>query len=180
MEEFMKTKVLDFYLIDSISDRVYNILKEKSYRFFLDETFPVDPETFKEEIHDPEFIKRFNPQKGLQVKRIEPQGEHYVAVTNILLMKFTIAWDVLYRFEGPIEEWWIENSNYLKEMTGYCIYERTPEGHCHYYSITVKAEPTDMLAGLGEMIVPTLERMTKENTQTMMKNVRKYYEAKLS
>ena len=174
MEEYMKEKFLDYYLID-LSSHVYDILKEKSYRFVLEETFPVDPEFFKQQIHDPAFIMRFNPEKGLKVERIAPQCERYISVSNLLLLKFTIAWDTHYRFEGPVEEWWVDNSSYIKTMTGFCIYERTPEGHCHYYSITVIVEPSEKLAAFGDMIIPTLERMTKENTKTMMKNIKKYY-----
>jgi hypothetical protein len=182
MEEFMKTKVLDFYLVDNLSDHVYKILKEKSYRYLIEEIFPVDPEAFKKIIHRPEFIMQTNPQKGLKVERIHPEGEdlhpegeRYVATLMLLLMKMIISWDVHYRFEGPIEEWWIVNSNYTKTMNGYCIYERTPEGHCHYYSITHKVEVSDKLAGLGELILPALEKMTKENALTMMQNIKKYF-----
>ena len=180
MEEYVKTKVLDYYLIDSLSSHVYNILKEKSYRFLLEETFPVDPEFFKQQIHDPEFIMRFNPEKGLKVERIEPEDgsppfERYTSVTSLLLLKFTIAWDTHYRFEGPIEEWWVDNSKYVKAMTGFCIYEPTPEGYCHYYSITVNVEPSEIIAGFGDMVITTLERMTKDNTKIMMKNIKKYY-----
>jgi len=177
MEEYMKTKVLDYYLIDSLSSHVYNILKEKSYRFLLEETFPVEPEFFKQQIHDPEFIMRFNPEKGLKVERIEPQVERYTAVTNLLLLKLTISWDMHYRFEGPIEEWWVENSSYIQSMTGFCIYEQVPEG-CHYRSITVNVEPSSTLAAFGDMIIPTLERMSRDNTRIMMKNIKKYYAEK--
>lgn len=179
MEEYTKRKVLEFYLIDSLSTHVYNILKEKSYRFVLDETFSVSPEQFMKEIHDPAFIVRFNPQKGMNVEKLGPNGERYLAVANMILFKLNIAWDVYYRFEGLIEEWWIENSNYLDSMTGYCIYERVPEG-CHYYSITVKVKPSEKLAAIGDMIIPTLEKMTKENTHTMMLNIKKYYDEKKS
>ncbi|MHA1324620.1 MAG: hypothetical protein ACTSRL_17660 [Candidatus Helarchaeota archaeon] len=124
-----------------------------------------------------------NPQKGLKVERIHPtgegvhpDGERYTATLMLLFMKMVITWDVYYRFDGPIEEWWIVNSNYTKSMTGYCIYERTPEGYCHYYSITVKVEPSEKLAALGELIIPALEKMTKENTQIMMQNIKKYYQ----
>ncbi|NVM31401.1 MAG: hypothetical protein HWN65_21360 [Candidatus Helarchaeota archaeon] len=182
MEAFMKNKVLDFYLIDTLSDRVYRILKEKSYLFKLEETFKVDPEEFIKTIHEPWFIMHTNPQKGLKVERIHPQGtglhpegERYTATLNLLLMKMVISWDVHYRYEGHVEEWWIVKSNYTKSMTGYCIYERTSEGFCHYYSITIKAEPSETLAALGELILPTLERITKGNTQQMMKNIKKYY-----
>ncbi|MHA1278409.1 MAG: hypothetical protein ACTSRC_03825 [Candidatus Helarchaeota archaeon] len=185
MEAFMKTKVLDYYLIDSLSDHVYKILKEKSYQFLLEETFQVDPDEFKKTIHEPEFIMLTNPQKGLQVERIypkgpglHPEGERYTATLNLLLMKMVIKWDVHYRFEGHIEEWWVVNSNYTKTLTGYCIYEPTPDGFCHYYSITVKTEPSEHLAALGELMLPALERMTKENTRTMMKNIKKYYQDK--
>ncbi len=182
MEEFMKTKVLDFYLVDTLSTHVYNILKEKSYQFLLEETFEVDAQEFMKTIHEPWFIMKTNPQKGLKVERIHPDskdlhpdGERYTASLNLLLMKMIIAWDVHYRFEGSIEEWWVVNSNYTKTLTGYCIYEPTPEGHCHYYSITVKTEPSDKIAALGELLLPALEKMTKENTQNMMKNIKKYY-----
>ncbi|MHA1266585.1 MAG: hypothetical protein ACTSRS_15220 [Candidatus Helarchaeota archaeon] len=183
MEEYMKNKVLEFYLVDNLSNHVYNILKKKSYRFLIEETFPVDPEEFKKTIHEPWFIMQTNPQKGLKVERIHPtgegvhpDGERYTATLMLLFMKMVITWDVYYRFDGPIEEWWIVNSNYTKSMTGYCIYERTPEGYCHYYSITVKVEPSEKLAALGELIIPALEKMTKENTQIMMQNIKKYYQ----
>ena len=175
MEDYMKNKVVDYYLIDSLSSHVYDLLKEKSYRFLLEETFPVDPELFKQQIHDPAFIMRFNPEKGLKVERVAPQCERYTSISNLLLLKFTIAWDTHYRFEGPIEEWWVDNSSYIKTMTGFCIYEQTPEGHCHYYSITVNVEPSEMIAGFGDMVITTLERMTKDNTKIMMKNIKKYY-----
>ncbi len=182
MEDFMKSKVLDFYLVDSLSDHVYNLLKEKSYRFLLEETFEVDPDEFKKTIHEPWFIMQKNPQKGLTVERIHPEGagvhpdgERYTAKLSLLLMKMIIKWDVHYRFEGAIEEWWIVNSNYTKSMSGYCIYERTPEGHTHFYSITAKVEISEHLAALGELMMPMLEKMSKENTQIMMANVKKYY-----
>jgi hypothetical protein len=174
MEEFMKTKVLDYYLVDSFLN-VYNILKEKSYRFMIEKFLPVPPERVMDDIHTPEFIMRFNPQKGLTVEKCGANCERYKAVANMILFKLKIAWDLHYRFEGLIEEWWITNSNYVKSMTGFCLYERTPENYCHYYSITVKVEPSDQLAALGDMIIPTLEKMTKESTLTMMENVRKYY-----
>lgn len=185
MEDFMKNKILDFYLVDSLSDHVYNLLKEKSYRFLLEETFAVDPEEFKKTIHEPWFIMQMNTQKGLNVERIRPEGagvhpdgERYTASLSFLLMKMIIKWDVHYRFEGAIEEWWIVNSNYTKSMNGYCIYERTPEGYTHFYSITAKVEPSEKFAGLGELLMPMLEQISKENTQTMMQNVKKYYREK--
>jgi len=38
--------------------------------------------------------------------------------------------------------------------------------------------PSEHLAALGELMLPALERMTKENTRTMMKNIKKYYQDK--
>ncbi|NVM55913.1 MAG: hypothetical protein HWN66_19590 [Candidatus Helarchaeota archaeon] len=175
MEEYMKRKVLDFYLIDTLSDRVYNILKEKSYRYLMEKVFPAPPETVMKDMHDPDFIMRFNPQKNLKVKKLGPKCERYSSNTQVLLFKLDFSWDVHYRFEGAIEEWWFTNSNYVKNMTGYCVYERTPDGHCHFYNITVNFQPSDSLATIGDLIMPILERMSKENTKTMMEKVRNYY-----
>ncbi|MFX1298372.1 MAG: hypothetical protein ACFFD2_26395, partial [Promethearchaeota archaeon] len=175
MEEYIKKKVLDYYLIDSLSDKVYNILKEKSYRFLIEEILPAPPEKVMEDMHRPEFIIRFNPQKGLHMEKIAPNREHYTTIANMILFKLKLSWEFVYRFEGFVEEWWVENANYLKNMSGFCIYERTKDNQCHYYSITVKVEPNETLAALGEMIIPTLEKMTKENTAIMMENIRKYY-----
>ncbi len=175
MEEYVKNKVLDFYLVDTLTDHVYNLLKEKSYRFLIEKVLPAPPEIVMKDLHKPEFLMQHNPQQGLRVTKCGENCERYHVVVNLLLMKLTISWDVHYRFEGPIEEWWITNSNYVKSMTGFCIYERTEDNHCHYYSITVKIEPNESLDALGTMIIPTLEKMTRENTTIMMENVRKYY-----
>ncbi|MFX1293359.1 MAG: hypothetical protein ACFFD2_00675 [Promethearchaeota archaeon] len=180
MNEYIKTKVLDYYLVDTLSEHVYNILKEKSYSYLLDEVFPVPPEIVMKDMHNPEFIMRFNPQKGLQVTKCGTNCERYNAIANIILFKLKIKWDTHYRFKGDIEEWWITNSNYVKTLTGFCVYERTEENYCHFYNITVNVEPAENLEALGAIIIPTLERITKDNTKLMMDNVKKYYYTQIS
>jgi hypothetical protein len=48
-------------------------------------------------------------------------------------------------YKGNIEEWWVENSNYIKEMHGFAVYEETPDGHCRYADILVTFSLDDSL-----------------------------------
>ena len=102
----------------------------------------------------------------------------YQITINILLLKLSSYWDAVseYHFgeDYIFEEWHIENSNYANYMDGFCLWERTPKNHCRFANITKTFIPNDKLALLGDTIINQLEKLSNQNTEKMMINVKKY------
>jgi len=171
LTQFLKAKVADLYHLKTLEDGELEIVKSGKYRYKLIKEFPRPPKIMMELFHDPDTLMKNYPNKNIKIEKIAPNRLRYTISEKIPLMKIVLQYDLVYRFKGNIEEWWIENSNYIKKMTGFAVYEETPEGHCRYADILVDFELADSLKPFEDMIIPTLERIGRQNVESLMENI---------
>ncbi len=172
LPEFLRNKVEELYHMKTLADGQLDIVKGGNYRYKLVKEFPVPPEVMMEIFHDPEILMRNFPSKDkVKIEKISPDRLRYTLTEKIPLMKIVLKYDIVCKFEGNLEEWWVENSNYIKEMHGFALYEETEEGNCRYADILVDFTLDNQLKPFEDVIIPALESMGRKNIKELMENI---------
>ncbi|NVM28115.1 MAG: hypothetical protein HWN65_04670 [Candidatus Helarchaeota archaeon] len=171
LTEFLELKVADMYHLKTLDDDQLEIVKTGKYRYKLVKEFPCSPQRLMEIFHDPEILMKCYPNKNIKIEKLTPTRLRYTLSEKIPLMKVTLQYDLVCEFKGNIEEWWVENSNYIKIMTGFAVYEETTEGNCRYVDVLVDFAPDDILKPFEGIIIPALERMGRKNLEKLMENI---------
>lgn len=171
LTQFLELKVADLYHVQ-LENGELEILKNRKHRYKLIKEFPRPPKIMMEIFHDPEILLRNYPSKGkIKIEKLAPDRLRYTITEKVPLMKIILQYDLVWCFKGYVEEWWIENSNYIKEMTGFAVYEETPEGNCRYADILVDFSLDNQLKPFEDMIIPALESMGRKNIEQLMENI---------
>ncbi|MHA1263936.1 MAG: hypothetical protein ACTSRS_01755 [Candidatus Helarchaeota archaeon] len=169
---FLKRKVEELYHLKSLMNEQLEIVRSCKFRYKLVKEFPVSVSELKEIFHDPEILMRNYPAKqNIQIERVGPNRLRYVITEKIPLMKIVLKYDLVWQYKDNLEEWWIENSNYLKNMHGFAIYEETESGHCRYADILIDFKLDESLQPFEEVIIPELERIGRNNVEQLMENI---------
>ncbi len=175
LSQFLETKINEMYYLHSLDENELEIVKFRQYRYKLVKEFPTSPDILLEIFHDPVILMRNYPSKNIKIEKIEPNRLRYTISENIPLMKVVLKYDLVSEYsesEGAIiEKWWIENGNYIHEMHGFAIFEKTHEGFCRYADILVDFNLDKQLKPFEDMIIPTLESMGRKNIEQLMENV---------
>ncbi len=175
LTQFLETKISDLYHLRTLENGKLEIVKAGKYRYKLVKEFPCTAQKLLGIFHDPEMLVRNYPSKNIRIEQIGPNVLRYEIAEKIPLMKIVLKYDFHYKIapqaNGFREEWWVENSNYIKAMTGFAIYEETPEGNCRYADVLVDVEMDDQLKPFENMIVPMLERIGRENIEALLENI---------
>lgn len=167
----LKSKIADLYYIKTLADSELEVVKSGKYRYKLVKEFPRPPQTMMEIFHDPELLMKHYPSPNIKIEKLAPDRLRYTISEKLPLMKIVLKYDLVCRFKGNIEEWWVENSNYIKEMKGFAIYEETSEGRCRYADILVTFSLDDQLKPFENMIIPELERIGRTNIEQLMESI---------
>jgi len=167
----LKAKIADMYHMKTLADGELDIVKSGNYRYKLIKEFPRAPQVMMDIFHDPEILMKHYPSSNIKIEKLAPDRLRYTISERLPLMKIVLKYDLVFCYKGNIEEWWIENSNYIKEMKGFAVYEETPEGHCRYADILVTVTLDDQLRPFENMIIPELERMGRSNVEQLMENI---------
>jgi hypothetical protein len=167
----LKSKIADMYHIKTLAEGELEIVKSGKYRYKLVKEFPRSPQTMMEIFHDPDILVKHYPSPNIKIEKIAPDRLRYTISEKLPLMKIVLKYDLVCCFKGSIEEWWVENSKYIKEMRGFAVYEETPEGHCRYADILVTFSLDDQLKPFENVIIPALERMGRNNIEQLMENI---------
>ncbi|MHA1277821.1 MAG: hypothetical protein ACTSQ8_11575 [Candidatus Helarchaeota archaeon] len=175
LTEFLEAKIADLYHLRTLENGNLEIVKTGKYRYKLIKEFPCTAQRLVEIFHDPETLVKNYPTKNIRIEKIAPDVLRYEITEKIPLMKIVLKYDYHFSIEkqpnGFHEEWWIENSNYIRSMTGFAVYEETPEGNCRYADILVNLEMDDQLKPFENMIIPMLENIGRKNIEALMENV---------
>lgn len=174
LPEFLRRKVEDLYHVRILGEGAdeLEIIKGGKYRYKLVKEFPCTPEVMKQVFHDPDTLIRNYPAKeNIQIEKIAENRLRYTITEKIPLMKVIIKYDLVWQYKDNVEEWWVENGTYIKEMHGFAVYERTEEGNCRYADILVDFKLDDALKPIGEMIIPALEQIGRRNVEYLMENI---------
>ncbi|NVM53928.1 MAG: hypothetical protein HWN66_09515 [Candidatus Helarchaeota archaeon] len=168
---FLKSKVTDLYHIRTLVDGPLDIVKTGKYRYKLVKEFPCPPKYLMEIFHDPEILMKNYPSTNIKIEELGPNRLRYTFTEKIPLLKIVLKYDFVWRYKGNIEEWWIENSNYIKSMTGFAVYEKTPKGNCRYADILTDFTLNNQLKSFEDLIIPALERMARKNIEQLMEKI---------
>jgi len=167
----LKSKIADMYHIKTLGNGELEIVKGGKYRYKLIKEFPRPPQVMMEIFHDPEILMKYYSSPNIKIEKLGPNRLHYDISQKIPFMKIELKYDLVFSYKGNIEEWWIENSNYIKEMHGFAVYEETSEGHCRYADILVTFSLDDQLKAFENIIIPELEHMGRTNIEHLMENI---------
>lgn len=178
LPKFLESKVTDLYHVNSLADGELDIVKSRNYRYKLVKEFPSSPQVMQEIFHDPEILMKHYPSQNILIEKIAPNRLRYTITEKIPLMKIKLKYDLVWRYKGNVEEWWVENSNHIKKMTGFAVYEETPEGNCRYADVLVEVSLSDQLKPFESMVIPALENMGRKNIEKLMENIYQYLVAK--
>ena len=172
LTQFLELKITDVYYIKSLTDGELEIVKGKKYRYKLVKEFPRPPQVMMEIFHDPEALMRNYPSKGsVKIEKLSPNRLRYIITDKIPLMKVVLKYDFVWRYKGNVEEWWIENGDYIKEMNGFAVYEETSDGNCRYADIIVDFKLDNQLKPFEDLIIPALESRGRKNIEQLMENI---------
>ncbi len=172
LTEFLELKVTDMYHIKSLTNGELDIVKGRKYRYKLVKEFPRPPQVMMEIFHDPEILMRNFPAKEkVKIEKVAPNRLRYTITDKIPLMKIVLKYDLVCEFKGNVEEWWVENGNYVKEMNGFAVYEEMPDGNCRYADIVVDFKLNNQLKAFEGIIIPALESMGRKNIEELMENI---------
>jgi hypothetical protein len=167
----LKSRIADMYHIKTLANGELEIVKGGKYRYKLVKEFPRSPQMMIEIFHDPELLMKYYPSPNIKIEKLAPDRLRYTISEKIPFMKIVLKYDLVSSYKGNIEEWWVENSNYIKEMHGFAVYEETPEGHCRYADILVTFCLDNQLKAFEDVIIPELERMGRKNIEQLMENL---------
>ncbi|MHA1269588.1 MAG: hypothetical protein ACTSPY_07340 [Candidatus Helarchaeota archaeon] len=177
LSSYLKSKIEELYFLKSISKEDLSILSSRDYRYKLVKEFPRTPKKMLEILHNPKILMENYPDNKLKVEKIASNRLRYTIIEKVPLINVEIRYDFVWEWSyidntnNIKEKWWIENGNYMKEMTGFAIYEESEGGHCKYADIVAKAILIDKLKPFEHVITPVVENTGKKNLEILMENI---------